>query len=79
MNVKNGLWAVVARTASVAVLTPLILVAGLIALVAVPALILSRHIGAVLTGRDRPPLAPVVHLDASHAESATAMAGHRAA
>jgi hypothetical protein len=64
---------VLARTAAVTLLTPVILAAGLIAMVVVPAAILSRSLGNAMVARHRPALAPVPHLDAPHAESGAAL------
>jgi hypothetical protein len=60
----HRLSAVATWTAAIAVLTPLILLAGLIAVIAVPGVTLSRNIGLGILARRRPALAPVVHLDA---------------
>jgi hypothetical protein len=65
---RGGFPLVVARTSVVALLTPVILVAGLVALLAVPGVILSRHAGAAIAARRRPALAPVLRLEAGHAE-----------
>jgi hypothetical protein len=70
---RRGFPLVVARTSVVALLTPVILLAGLVALVSLPAVILSRHTVAALAARRGPALAPVLHLEVAHAEPSVGM------
>jgi hypothetical protein len=63
----------------VALLTPLILLAGLIAMVGAPAVLLSRRVGIRIAARRRPALAPLVRLETSHAESGPGLVSGRAA
>lgn len=70
--------ATVGWTAGVVLLTPLILLVGLIAVVAAPAVIVTRHIGFRFPARRQQALAPVLHLEPSPAESSVGMISQRA-
>lgn len=60
-------------------LTPLILIAGLIAVVAAPAVIMTRRTGVRTAARRRPALTPVLHLEPSPTEPSAEMLSSRAA
>jgi hypothetical protein len=62
-----------ARTILVALLTPVIVIAGLIAAAAIPALILSGQLSARIGTRRRPARASVLLLEASAAESSVGL------
>lgn len=68
-------------TGAVVVLTPLILAAGLIAVVALTAVSLSRHAGVRMPARRRraTTLPSVLRLEASRAESSLGVIGRHAA
>ncbi len=66
-------------TVGVVLLTPLILIAGLIAILAAPAVIVTRRTGMRMPGRRRPALAPVLQLEPSSAELGVEMTSGRAA
>lgn len=59
----------VAWSAGVVLLTPLILLAGVIALIAAPTVIVTRRTGFRMPARRRPALAPVLFLEPSAAKS----------
>ncbi len=75
----NTLSAVMGRTAGVVLLIPVIVIAGVVAVVALPALALTRRARAWLAARQRDPVAPVLTLEAPPAESALRTVGRRAA
>jgi hypothetical protein len=70
---RAGFPLVVARASVVALLIPVILVAGLVALAAVPAVIVSRHTVAAIAARRERALAPVLHLEVAHSEPGVAV------
>ncbi|HWF51662.1 MAG TPA: hypothetical protein VG294_13575 [Solirubrobacteraceae bacterium] len=70
---RQRLPVLVTRAALAVLLTPVILAAGLVAVVVMPAAILSRHIAARTVARRKRALAPVLQLEASPAESSVAL------
>ncbi|HWC87807.1 MAG TPA: hypothetical protein VG388_14815 [Solirubrobacteraceae bacterium] len=70
---RQRLSVLVTRTALVALLTPVILAAGLIAAALMPAAILSRHLSARIVGRREPGRAAVLQLETSPVESSVGL------
>jgi hypothetical protein len=63
----------VARAGLVILMTPVIVVAGLLAAAVLPAALLCRHIAVWIVARRRPARASVLQLEASPAESSVGM------
>jgi hypothetical protein len=70
---------VIVHLAIVALLTPVILAAAVVATVAAPAVLLTERLLSALRARRRAALAPVAKLPASRAEQGIEIAGQRAA